>query len=115
MRNPEIDAFAKARLSPEHREHLERIRKLMADHAPEADEVISSGSPAWRGAKILAIISPSKTHLTFAFERGASFTDRHGLLQGEGKRTRHVKIRTWTPELDEALPDYIAQAVDADG
>ena len=75
MRNPDIDAFAQARLTPEYQEFLTRIRELMAEHAPDAAEVISSGSPAWRGRRILAIISPSKTHLTFAFERGASFTD----------------------------------------
>jgi hypothetical protein len=115
MRNADIDAYAQARLTPEYQEFLARIRDLMATHAPDATEVISSGSPAWRGSRILAIISPSKTHLTFAFERGASFTDRHGLLEGEGKQTRHVKIRQWSPALDEALPDYIAQAVSADG
>lgn len=114
MRNADIDAFAQARLTPEYREHLERIRELMAQHAPAAQEVISSGSPAWRGKRILAIISPSKTHLTFAFERGASFVDRHGLLQGAGKQTRHVKIRGWSDDLDTALPDYISQAVQAD-
>lgn len=86
----------------------------MAECAPKADEVISYGSPAWKGNKILTIISPSKTHITFAFERGAEFQDAHGLLAGSGKRTRHVKIKSLDAMNHDALRDYIAQAAGLD-
>jgi len=115
MRNIDVDDFARARLTPEHQDLLERLRQLMETHAPEGREVISSGSPAWRRTRILAIVSPSKTHLTFAFENGAGFTDPSGLLQGEGKKTRHVKLTRWDSAIEEALVDYIRQAVAADG
>lgn len=76
--------------------------------------MISYGSPAWRGDKVLAIISPTKGHVTLAFDHGVDFDDPHGLLEGVGKRSRHVKLRT-AADIDEAaLRDYIAQAVRID-
>ncbi|WP_049563096.1 DUF1801 domain-containing protein [Nonomuraea sp. SBT364] len=116
MGNPDVDEFVKTRVSPEYKDIVEGLRTLMADAAPDAREVLTYGSPSWRDKKVLAIISLSKTHVTFAFERGASFEDAHGLLAGSGKQTRHVKLKK-TADLethDAALRDYIAQAVKID-
>jgi hypothetical protein len=64
---------------------------------------------------VLAIIGPAKSHVTLAFEHGIDFDDSHGLLEGVGKRSRHVKLRT-AADIDEAaLRAYIAQAVRIDG
>ncbi|MGI5171522.1 DUF1801 domain-containing protein [Spirillospora sp. CA-253888] len=114
MTREAVDQYVENKVLPQHRPTVAALRALMAEEAPDAAEVISYGSPAWRTNKILAIISASKTHITFAFERGAEFTDDHGHLQGVGKKTRHVKIKT--PEaLDApALRDYIRQAVALD-
>ncbi|MFI6518213.1 DUF1801 domain-containing protein [Spirillospora sp. NPDC050679] len=114
MASEVVDQYIESKVLPQHRPTVAALRALMAEGAPDAAEVISYGSPAWRSNKILAIISASKAHITFAFERGAEFTDDHGLLQGVGKKTRHVKIKT--PEaLDaDALRDYICQAVALD-
>jgi hypothetical protein len=111
MSNQAIDEFVKTKVQPEFQAIVDVLRELMREHAPTASEVIANGSPAWRGNKILAIISPSKTHLTFAFERGAEFTDQHGLLEGVGKKTRHVKLKNVAALNRDALRDYIAQAV----
>ncbi|MEV2271907.1 DUF1801 domain-containing protein [Nonomuraea africana] len=90
------------------------LRRLVSEEAPAAQEVTLYGSPAWKGAKVLAIISVSKTHLTFAFERGAEFDDPHGLLAGVGKKTRHVKLKTLESADQDALRHYIRQAVALD-
>ncbi|GAA1798363.1 DUF1801 domain-containing protein [Actinomadura chokoriensis] len=110
----EIDTYAATKLDPRYTEILAALRTPMAEGAPDAAECLTYGSPAWRGRKVLAVISQSKTHLTFAFERGAEFEDRHGLLEGVGKKTRHVKIKTLEGVDGEALRDYIAQAVRLD-
>ncbi|WP_052422790.1 DUF1801 domain-containing protein [Nonomuraea candida] len=116
MGNPDVDAFIQTRVPAPFQEIVTGLRTLMADSAPEAAEVLTYGSPAWRGNKILAVISVSKTHITFAFERGAEFADAHGLLTGSGKKTRHVKLKK--PEdlrtHEEALRDYVSQAVRLD-
>jgi hypothetical protein len=112
--NPLVDDYVSSRLAPEQHPVVQRLRELMAECAPQAEEVLSYGSPAWRGNKTLAIISPTKTHLTFAFERGAEFDDAHGLLAGSGKKTRPVKIKNGAPLDEAALRDYIGQAVRLD-
>ncbi|WP_067458673.1 DUF1801 domain-containing protein [Actinomadura macra] len=114
MPGNEIDAYIADKLDPRYAGIVDVLRTLMVAHAPGAEECLTYGSPAWRGAKLLAVISQSKTHLTFAFERGAAFQDAHGLLEGVGKNTRHVKIKS-IDDIDEvALRDYIEQAVALD-
>jgi hypothetical protein len=110
----EIDTYAATKLDPRYTGILAALRALMAEEAPDAAECLTYGSPAWRGRKILAVVSQSKTHLTFAFERGAEFEDAHGLLEGVGKKTRHVKIKTLDGVDEDALRGYIAQAVELD-
>ncbi|WP_380849435.1 DUF1801 domain-containing protein [Sphaerisporangium dianthi] len=109
-----MNEFVSARLLPEQQEVFAIVRELMREGAPGASEVISRGSPAWKGEGLLAIVSPSKTHLTLAFVRGAEFTDGHGLLSGVGKTTRHVKLKRADAVDRDALRDYIGQAVTLD-
>jgi hypothetical protein len=114
MSSEAIDEYVMTRVAPDQQPIIAVLRELMNECAPDANEVISYGSPAWRGAKTLAIISVSKSHITFAFERGAEFTDDHGLLEGVGKKTRHIKLKTLEAVDQDALRDYIAQAVALD-
>ena len=114
MAGNDVDEYVKTKVLPQHQGIVSLLRKLMSECAPGAQEVISYGSPAWKGNKILAIISPSKAHITFAFARGAEFNDDHGLLDGVGKTTRHVKIKSPDAINEDALRDYIRQAVALD-
>ncbi|MET7335135.1 DUF1801 domain-containing protein [Nonomuraea sp. NPDC005650] len=114
MSSTDVDEFVRTRLSPQHQSIVRVLRELMAEGAPGASEVISRGSPAWKGGSILAIISHSRTHVTFAFARGAEFSDDHGLLEGVGKTTRHVKLKSPDAVDRDALRDYIRQAVALD-
>ena len=114
MSSEAVDEFVETKVQPEHREIVETLRTLMKECAPDATEVISRGSPAWQGSKLLAIISVSRTHITFAFARGAEFEDSFGLLEGVGKTTRHVKLKKPEAVSQEALRDYARQAVRLD-
>lgn len=86
----------------------------MREMAPNAKEVISYGVPAWRGDKILAVISPTKKDITFAFSRGAEFKDNYGLLKGVGKVSKHVKIKSLDEVNKEVLKYYVKQALEFD-
>jgi len=109
-----VDEFVKTRVPLELQPIAEMIRELMREVAPNAKEEISYGIPVWKGKRILAVISPTKKDITFAFSRGAEFQDRYGLLQGVGKVSKHVKIKDLDLVNREALKYYIEQALEID-
>lgn len=110
MRNKDFDVFAEAKLTPEHREIFEALRSIAEETVPAAHEVVSGGSPAWQGKRILAIVTAGTGHLTLTFERGATFTDGHWLLEGVGFNTRHLKLSSLDELPEEAIRDYFTQA-----
>jgi hypothetical protein len=55
-------------------------------------------------------VNAFNAHVNVGFLEGASLDDPAGLLEGSGKRMRHVKVR-WGERTDEAaLADLIASA-----
>ncbi|HEY5475152.1 MAG TPA: DUF1801 domain-containing protein [Tepidiformaceae bacterium] len=109
-----VDEFVATKVLPQFRDVVEMVRQLMRECAPETQELISYGIPAWRGRKILAVVNPTKNDITFSFSRGSQFEDRYGLLRGVGKSSKHVKIRDVQTANREALRFYIAQALEMD-
>ena len=114
MAETSVDIFIKARVLPEFQPVVALIRQLMRECAPEAQEVISYGIPAYRIKRIIAVISPTRKDITFAFSRGAEFEDKYGLLRGVGHVSRHVKIKHLSDANMDALRDYIRQALALD-
>jgi hypothetical protein len=55
-------------------------------------------------------VNAFKAHANVGFFYGAMLADPAGLLEGEGKRMRHVKLRTGKDLDVEALSDLIAAA-----
>ncbi|HZY47511.1 MAG TPA: DUF1801 domain-containing protein, partial [Candidatus Bathyarchaeia archaeon] len=55
-------------------------------------------------------ISPAETYVTVGFLFGAQLSDEHHLLEGSGKRARHVKIRTMDEAKNRALKDLVKAA-----
>ena len=110
----EVDDYVVNKVRPEQQEAVAFLRQLMGECAPEAREVITYGIPGWRRKGMLAVISPAKTHLTFAFSRGSEIEDKYGLLEGAGKVSKHVKVKDISAVNQEALRDYIRRAVELD-
>ncbi len=109
-----VDEFIKKKVLPEHRDIVAMLRQLMRETAPDAQEVITYGILGWKAKRVLAVISPTKKGITFSFSQGAEFEDRHGLLQGVGKVSKHVKIRDINDVDKDALRYYIKQALKSD-
>ena len=55
-------------------------------------------------------ISPMDTYVTLGFLFGARLDDQHHLLQGIGKRARHLKIRTMEEARNPALKELLKAA-----
>ena len=109
-----VDEFIKTKVLPEFHPVVAEIRKSMKEYAPDAQEIISYGIPAYRVKRIIAVISPTKKDITLAFSRGAEFEDRYGLLKGIGKVSKHVKMKRLADVNIEALSYYIQQALEFD-
>lgn len=115
MKVATTDEFIEKRVRPEHREIVERLREIMRELAPDAREVLTYGILGWRGNLVLAVISPTKKDVTFAFSNGAQFEDKYGLLKGVGKVSKHLKFKT-VQDIDKGVVAYYlnqALALDA--
>ena len=109
-----VDEFVAGKVLPEFREIVELIRAYMRELAPGVQELISYGIPAYKGKRILAVISPTKKDITFAFSRGSQFEDKYDLLKGVGKSSKHIKFKKAGDVKKEVLAYYIRQALELD-
>ncbi len=76
------------------------VRELMHDGCPTA----CAGDAAF------AYVAAFSAHANIGFFRGAALPDPAGLLQGSGKRMRHVKLRWGEKVNDKAISALIAAA-----
>ncbi|MGE0687460.1 MAG: DUF1801 domain-containing protein [Dehalococcoidia bacterium] len=74
-------------------------------------EVIHDGAPtACVGDAAFAYVNAFKAHVNVGFFWGAALADPAGLLEGSGKRMRHVKLRPGGAIDSAALADLIEAA-----
>jgi len=90
------------------------LRQLMREAAPDTTELITYGIPAWKGRRIVAVISPTKKDITFSFSHGAAFQDKYGLLGGVGKVSKYIKFKSVDDVSKSKLRYYIKQALQFD-
>jgi hypothetical protein len=92
---------------------VETLRRLIESVAPEAHEIIYHdalryGSPD-SGYPIL-YIAVFKAYLNLGFFFGGFVPDPEGLLVGNGKRMRHIKIRSSQECENPAIASLLARA-----
>lgn len=86
----------------------------MRDCGPDVRELMHDGCPtACAGEAAFAYVGAYSRHLNVGFFQGAALKDPAGLLEGAGKRMRHVKIRPGEP-VDEAAIRTLIMAAYAD-
>ena len=76
------------------------VRELMHDGAPTA--CVDDAA--------FAYVNAFKKHVNVGFFHGATLEDPAGLLEGTGKRMRHVKLEPGGAENDAALGELIEAA-----
>ena len=92
-RDPALDAWFDGITDPFRmivRPWFERMREC----GPDVRELIHDGCPtACVGDAAFAYVGAYKAHASIGFFHGAALPDPTGLLEGAGKRMRHVKVR----------------------
>ncbi|TLN00814.1 hypothetical protein FDZ74_16265 [bacterium] len=84
--------------SPQVRELALAARALILSAFPAALELVDAPSKiiaygtGRRYADLVCAIAPFTFHVNLMFSRGSSLPDPAGLLQGSGKRARHVSL-----------------------
>jgi hypothetical protein len=109
-RDPRIEAWFSDFSDPHRlttRPWFERMRGCGAD----VRELLHDGCPvACVGDAPFGYVNAFKAHANVGFFHGATLADPAGLLEGTGKRMRHVKLRPGKELDDDALRDLIAAA-----
>jgi hypothetical protein len=109
-RDPRIEAWFSAFADPHRlmtRAWFERMRGCGAD----VRELLHDGCPvACVGDAPFGYVNAFKAHASVGFYYGATLADPAGLLEGDGKRMRHVKLRPGEKLNVEALGDLVAAA-----
>ena len=109
-RDPKIEAWFSDFADPFRlmtRPWFERMRACGAD----VRELLHDGCPvACVGDAAFGYVNAFKAHASVGFFHGATLADPAGLLEGEGKRMRHVKLRPGHEPNIVALGDLIDAA-----
>jgi hypothetical protein len=109
-RDPAIEAWFSGVHDPHRlmvRPWFERMRAL----GPDVRELLHDGCPvACIGDAPFGYVNAFKAHASVGFFRGAMLADPAGLLDGTGKRMRHVKLRPGEARDEDALAELIAEA-----
>ncbi len=107
--NAEVDAFV-AKLKPPNKELAKALRKLVLEISP-MEEAVKWGFPHYSQNGGVCAIIPYKDHVNLEFYRGTELDDPNGLLEGTGKKLRHVKIRKLEDIKTDVLKELLLEAV----
>ena len=88
------------------------LRRLVKRAAPQLQESVKWGNGCWvQGKAPVAYVYSAPDHVQFGFFHGSDLDDPMGLLAGQGKFVRHVKVRTRADIDERALGALLRQAV----
>jgi hypothetical protein len=109
-RDPAVDAWFAGR-NPQLAEIAREWFLRMRDCGPDVRELLHDGHPtACVGDAAFAYANAFTAHVNVGFFLGATLPDPAGLLEGDGKYMRHVKLRPGTAVNAPALQALIAAA-----
>ncbi len=109
-RDPAIAAWMKSK-SGELGAMAKQWFAVMRNCGDEVREVLHDGCPvACLGDAPFGYVNVFKAHVNVGFFHGAALADPAGLLEGNGKFMRHVKLRAGQPVNADALSRLIEAA-----
>jgi hypothetical protein len=85
-----------------------KLRNLILEMFPDMDEIIKWKNLVYEKNGYVCAILIHKNHVNLEFWRGTELQDPKSLLEGTGKKLRHVKIKAMS-EIDN---DYIKKLLE---
>lgn len=108
-----IDTYRNEKIGAEwQRAAFDQISGIIAEVHPTAKSSIKWAQPVWESAEGPMIFFRSAAkHVTLGFWRGAEFQDPTGVLEGEGDRMKHLKIKGLEQLDTDLITGFVRQAV----
>jgi hypothetical protein len=92
----------------------EELRNLILKTIPKVSESIKWGTPVYEWKGSVCAIRTGKDYVALQFGAiGISLDDPGSLLEGTGKRLRHVKVRSRSDIKKKLFASWIKQAAEA--
>ena len=105
-----------ANVDPRLRPIATKLRRMFLEAGPDLRESIKWGNPCFeKKVRTFYIASQADKYVTLGLWQGALLPNLDGLIEGTGKRMRHVKIRTAEELENPKVGRIIREAVEIDG
>ncbi|HTL04245.1 MAG TPA: DUF1801 domain-containing protein [Gemmatimonadales bacterium] len=93
---------------------IRALRSYVKRSAPRLEESVKWGNGCWLlGKHPVAYVYSAPDHVQFGFLHGAKLEDPRGLLRGEGKYVRHIRLTAPSELHERAFTPLLRQAVRA--
>lgn len=89
-----------------------RIRKTILELDPKISEEVKYGGILFTKESPFCGVYSYTNHVALEFGRGAELADPHGVLEGEGKSRRHIKINSQSDLFRKNIKTYIVLALE---
>ncbi len=109
--HPQVTAYLATLPSPQ-KEISEALRALILTNFPQMREDFKWHYQAYYYQRQrICLARGFKSHVTVEFHYGAYLRDTQGRIEGAGKRTRHIKLRTLADFDPAYLLDLVQQSI----
>lgn len=89
------------------------LRQAVLDLDPAITEEVKYGGVLFSAAKPFCGIFSYSKHVSLEFGDGAALPDPHGVLEGEGKLRRHIKLFSVQDISKKQVREYLGLALSA--
>jgi hypothetical protein len=100
-----------AALDPDKQAVVRALRDAVLTVSPDVSEGIKWNALCFfKGDRAFVGLMPYKNYVSVIFDRGSEIDDGTGVLEGNGKQMRHIKIRKLEEIAQKNVPQYIREA-----
>ena len=89
----------------------EALRQLVLQADPKLTETIKWGNPTYERAGKVCYLAVGKAYVSLGFFNGAALTDPEGLIEGTGRKMRHIKVRRVEDIRSEQFTTWVREAI----
>ena len=87
------------------------LDRTIRDADPELTNSIKWGNPAYEKQGLVCYLAATKAYISLGFFNGAVLADPEGILEGKGKKLRHIKVRELRDIHEERISAWVREAV----